>query len=187
MEQEHHSVNHFAMMHGLYLGLALVLNLLIFYVMGDPFSTVSSILSFVILVAGIGFSMWTFAKLNTEEGLPYSRALGLGTLISLFGSVIIAFFTYILYKFIEPGLIDKLMASMEEKFLAAGYKDDMVENMLSMQKKMMTPAIMSVSQLFGITFFGFLFSLVLAIFFKKEPEDPFYGVDQEEGYDDEEQ
>ena len=185
MEQEHHSVNHFAMKYGLYLGLALVLNLLIFYVMGDPFSTVSSILSFVILVAGIGFSMWTFAKLNTEEGLPYSRALGLGTLISLFGSVIIAFFTYILYKFIEPGLIDKLMASMEEKFLAAGYKDDMVENMLSFQKKMLTPAIMSFSQVLGTTFWGFIFSLILAIFFKKEAENPFHGVDSE-GYEEEE-
>ena len=185
MEQEHHSVNYFAMMYGLYLGLALVLNLLIFYIMGDPFSTVSGYLNYAVMIAGIGYAMWTFAKLNTEEGLPYSRALGLGTLISLFGSIIIAFFTYILYKFIEPGLIDKLLASMEEKLLAGGYKDDMVENMLSVQKKFLTPALLSFGQVFGITLMGFIFSLILAIFFKKEPENPFHGVDSE-GYEEEE-
>ena len=185
MEQEHHSVNYFAMMHGLYLGLALILNLLIFYIMGDPFSNITGYLNYAIMIGVIGFSMWTFAKLNTEEGLPYSRALGLGTLVALFGSVLLACFTYILYKFIEPGLIDKLLASFEEKLLAGGLKDDAVESMLNLQKKMLTPGLLSFSQIFGITLFGFVFSLLLAIFFKKEPEDPFYGVD-EEGYEEEE-
>ncbi|MCL4481872.1 MAG: DUF4199 domain-containing protein [Bacteroidetes bacterium] len=180
MEQEHRSINYFAMMHGLYLGLALVLNLLIFYIMGSPFSEVSGVLIYVIIIAGVGFSMWTYAKLNTEEGLPYSRALGLGTLVALFGSVIFAFFTFILYKYIEPGLTDKMLANMEEELLAQGWKDDVVESMLSTQKKLISPAIISFGQIFTITFFGFLFSLVLAIFFKKEPANPFYGVDQEE-------
>jgi hypothetical protein len=183
MEQEHQSVNYFAMMHGLYLGLALILNLLIFYIIGDPFSTVSGMLNYAIMIGGAGFAMWTFGKLNTEEGLPYSRALGLGTLVSLFGSIILAFFTYILYKYIEPGLIEKLLASMEEKLLAGGYKDDVVESMLSFQKKFMTPGILSFSQVFGVTLMGFLFSLILAIFFKKEPQNPFFGVDNEEEYE----
>ena len=180
MEQEHRSVNYFAMMHGLYLGLALVLNNLVFYIIGDPFSNVTGILSYAIMIGGIGFAMWTFAKLNTEEGLPYSRALGLGTLVALFGSILLAFFTYVLYKYIEPGLIDKLLASMEEKLLAGGYKDDAVESMLSVQKKFLTPALLSFGQVFGIALMGFLFSLILAIIFKKEAENPFYGVEQDE-------
>jgi predicted membrane protein len=183
MEQEHHSVNYFAMMHGLYLGLALILNNLIFYISGNPFSDVSGYLTYVIIIAGIGFAMWTFAKLNTEEGLPYSRALGLGTLIAVFGGILFAFFTYILYKFIEPGLIEKMLATMEEKLLAQGYKDDFVEKMLGTQKNFMTPGIMSFSQVFFVTLMGFVFSLILAIFFKKEPENPFYGVEKEEEYE----
>lgn len=180
MEHEHRSINYFAMMHGLYFGFALVLNLLIFYIMGIPFSEVSGILTYVIIVSGIGFAMWTFAKLNTEEGLPYSRALGLGTLVALFGSLIFAFFFFILYKYIEPGLIDKMMTTMEEKLLAQGWKDDAIESLLGAQKKMLTPAILSFGQIFSVTFLGFLFSLILAIFFKKEPANPFYEVDQEE-------
>lgn len=180
MEQEHPSLNYFSMMHGLYLGLALVLNLLIFYIIGNPFSEVSGMLNYGIIITGLGFAMWTFAKMNTEEGLPYSRALGLGTLVSLFGSVLIAFFTFILYKYIEPGLIEKLLATMEAKFLTMGYSDDMIEKILAAQKTFLSPALLSFGQIFGITLMGFLFSLILAIFFKKEPANPFYGVQNEE-------
>ena len=180
MEHEHPSVNYFAMMHGLYMGLALILNQLVFYIAGIPFSDVSGYLTYAIIIGGVGFAMWTFAKLNTEEGLPYSRALGLGTLVSLFGAILIAFFTYILYKFIEPGMIEKMLAATEEKLLAQGWKDDAVEKMLTAQKGFMTPAILSFAQIFSVTLMGFLFSLILAIFFKKEAANPFYGVDQEE-------
>ncbi len=180
MEQEPHSLNYFSMMHGLYLGLALVLNLLIFYVIGDPFSTATGYLGYAIILGGLGFAMWTFAKLNTEEGLPYSRALGLGTLVALFGSFIFAFFTFVLYKYIEPGLIEKLLSNLEVKLLAQGWKDDAVESMLGAQKKFITPGLLAFGTIITYTLTGFIFSLVLAIFFKKEPTDPFYGVDQEE-------
>lgn len=180
MEHEHHSINYFAMTHGLYFGLAMILNQLIFYVAGSPFSDASALITYAIIAGGTGYAMWSFAKLNTVEGLPYSRALGLGTLVALFGSLIIALFTFILYSYIDPGLIDKMLTIMEEKLLAQGWKDEAVENMLGAQKKFMSPGILSFGQVFSVTFFGFLFSLVLAIFFKKNPEDPFYEVDQQE-------
>ena len=180
MEQEHQSINHFSMMYGLYLGLALILNQLIFYIAGNPFSDFAGYLVYVIIIGGLGYAMWTFAKLNTEEGMPYSRALGLGTLISVFAGILFGFFTYILYKFIEPGMIEKLLSVMEEKMLARGYKDDMIEKMLGAQKTYMTPGIMSIAQVFTVTFMGFIVSLILAIFFKKEPKDPFYGVESEQ-------
>lgn len=183
MEQEHQSLNYFSMMNGLYLGLGLVLNQLIFYVIGNPFSTAMGLLVYAILIGALGYAMWSFARLNTEEGLPYSKALGLGTLVSLFGGIIFGFFTFILYKFIEPGLFDKFLATMEEKLLEQGYKDDMVEAMLGTYKKVTSPVLLAFGQVFSMTFIGFIFSLILAIFLKKEPENPFYGVDQEEEED----
>ncbi len=186
MEHEHPSLNRFSMIHGLYLGLALILNQLIFFIMGNPFSTITGTLVYAILIAGIGYAMWSFAKLNTEEGLPYSRALGMGTLVSLFGGILFAFFTFIEYKYIDAGLVDKFLAYLEAKFLEQGLKDDAVETILATYKKMLSPGILSFSQIFSITLFGFIISLVLAIFFKKEPADPFYGVEvDEEGYEEE--
>ena len=52
--------------------------------------------------------------------------------------------------------------------------------MLGAQKTYMTPGIMSFAQVFSITFMGFIVSLILAIFFKKEAKNPFYGVEIEE-------
>jgi hypothetical protein len=180
MENEPQSLNHFAMMHGLYLGFALILNQLAFYLMGIPFSEITGLLTYAIIISGTGFAMWTFAKLNTEEGLPYSRALGLGTLVALFGSLIFSLFTFILYKYIEPGMIDKMLVNMEEKLIEQGWKDEAIEKMLGSSKSLMTPGILAVSQVFSVVLLGFLFSLILAIFFKKEPANPFYGVDKEE-------
>jgi len=180
MENEHQSLNYFSMMHGLYLGFALILNTLVFYLLGIPFSEVTGLLTYAIIICGTGFAMWTFGKLNTEEGLPYSRALGLGTLVALCGALIFSLFTFILYKFIEPGLIDKMLANVEEKLLQQGMKDESIEKMLGASRSMMSPAILAVSQLFSIVFLGFLFSLILAIFFKKEPTNPFHEFEQEE-------
>lgn len=185
MENDHPSLNHFSMMHGLYLGLALILNTLIFYISGNPFSEVSGYLTYAIMLSGLGFAMWTYAKLNTEEGLPYSRALGLGTLVALFGSILSGFFTFILYKYIEPGLFDKMLAFLEEKLLAQGMKDDAIESFLAAYKKMSSPVFLSFGQVFSVTFLGFIFSLILAIFFKKEPSNPFYEVEDEEDEEDE--
>ena len=177
MENQSASISKAAMTFGLYLGLALVLNSVIFYVAAAPFSEVSRYVSYIIIIAGLSLGMWSFGKSTGSEGFPYGKVLGLGVLQSLFASILIAFFTFVLYQFIDPGLIDKLMAFTEEKLLSRGaMNEDQVEAALSMSKKMMTPGIMAFSQVFSLTLMGTIFSLILAIFFKKKPADPFFEV-----------
>lgn len=186
MNTEHHSLNQVAMIHGLYLGLALILNTLIFYITGNPFSPYSGYLTYALILAGAGYAMWSFASMNTEEGLPYSRALGLGTLTSLFGSVLFGFFTFILYKYIDEGLIGKMLEFMETKLMEQGLKDETAEGFLAAYRKMTTPTFLSISQVISITIIGFIFSLILAIFLKKEPANPFYEIDNENEEEEEE-
>ena len=177
MENKSNSVNHVAMTYGLYTGLALILNSVIFYVMGTPFSNVSGYFSYAITIAGISWSMKTYRDNNPEAGVPYGRALGLGTLQSLFASLILAFFTFVLFKLVDKTLIDKLLAFMEEQILRAGTKEEQVDMMVGIYRKMLTPLTYSLGQIFGVTLMGFLFSLILAIFFKKDSTDPFHGVE----------
>jgi len=177
MENQSNSVNHMAMSYGLYMGLGLILNSVIFYVMGSPFSNYSGYISWAILIAGILLSMRAFRDNNPEAGVSYGRALGLGTLQSLFASIIMAFFSFILFKLVDNTLMDKFFAFTEEQYLHSGMSENQVETMMPMIKKMMSPLTYSLSQILGITFIGFIFSLILAIFFKKEPTDPFHGVE----------
>jgi len=177
MENQSNSVTPMAMSYGLYMGLALILNSVIFYVMGSPFSPAGAYISYGIIIAGIAWTMHTYRENNPEAGMPYSRALGLGTLQSLFASLILAFFTFVLFKLVDPGLIDKFFTFLEEQLLKSGTAENQVETAMTMYRKMMSPLVYSLVQVFSVTFYGFIFSLILAIFFKKQPTDPFHGVE----------
>jgi hypothetical protein len=177
MENKSNSVNHMAMSYGLYMGLGLILNSVIFYVMGSPFSNYSGYITWAILIAGILLSMRAFRDNNAEAGVTYGRALGLGTLQSLFASIIMAFFSFILFKLVDNTLMDKLFAFTEEQLLHRGISEQQIDTMMAMSRKITTPLTYSLGQIFTLTFMGFIISLILAIFFKKEQTDPFHGVE----------
>lgn len=177
MENQSNSVTPLAMSHGLYMGLALVLNSVIWYVMGSPFSPTGAYLSYAIIIAGIAWTMRSYKENDPKAGLPYGRALGLGTLQSLFASLILAFFTFVLFKLVDPGLIDKFFTFLEEQLLRSGASENLTDSTMVMYRKVLTPLVYSLLQVFSVTFYGFIFSLILAIFFKKQPTDPFHGVE----------
>ncbi len=177
MENQSNTVNHMAMSYGLYMGLALILNSVIFYVMGTPFSPVCGYISYAILIGAIGWSMKIYRDENSEGGVTYGRALGLGTLQSLFASLIMAFFTFVLFKIVDKNLIDKLLTFMEEQMIRAGINDNQADTAMAMYRKIMTPLTYSLGQILGITLMGFIFSLILAIFFQKKSTDPFHGIE----------
>jgi hypothetical protein len=177
MEDQSNSVNHMAMSYGLYMGLALILNSVVFYVMGSPFAPASAYISYAIIIASIAWSMKTYKENNSEAGVSYGRALGLGTLQSLFASMILAFFTFVLYKLVDKTLIDKFLAFLEEQLLKSGTGENQIDTVMTMYRKVMTPLVYSLAQIFSVTFYGFIFSLILAIFFKKQSTDPFHGVE----------
>ncbi|WP_194831017.1 DUF4199 domain-containing protein [Prolixibacter sp. SD074] len=180
MENQNKSVFGPAMSYGLYLGLALILSQVIFYVSGNPFSQIGVYISHALLLGGISWGMLLFRQKSGAEGMPYGRALGLGTAQAFFSSILLGFFIFILYKFIDTGLLDKFYIYTEQTYLEHGMSEDQVETIMNMSKKAMTPAIMGVSQAFTLTLFGFIFSLILAIFFKRNPEEPFGEVVDEE-------
>lgn len=177
MENQSNAVLKSAMNYGLYLGLALVLNSVIFYVMGKPFSEISGYLNYVIIIGILSWGMYSFREYSGEGGLSYSRALGFGTLLSLFASLIMAFYTFVLYKIVDPGLLDKFMVFLEENLIKAGKPENQVEMLINFYKKFLTPLLYSFAQIFGVTLTGFIFSLIVAIFYKRQPSNPFHGVE----------
>jgi hypothetical protein len=175
MENQSSTVSKTTMNYGLYMGLALVLTSVVFYVMGKPFS--EGVLSYAIIIGGLIWGIRSFREELGEKGLSYGRALGFGTMISLFASLIYAFYTFVLYKIIDHGLLDKLLVFMEEKMLKTGSTENQIELIMNMYKKILTPLTLSIGQILGVTFMGFLFSLIIAIFFRKESSNPFQGIE----------
>lgn len=66
---------------------------------------------------------------------------------------------------------------MEEQMLRAGTNENQTETIMAMYRKVLTPLVYSLGQIFGVTLMGFIFSLILAIFFNKKSTDPFHGVE----------
>ena len=177
MEKQSNSVKQMAMTNGLFLGLALILNSVIFYVTGFPFAQSSGYVSYALIIGATIWTMYDYRQKDPEAGLSYGRALGLGTLNSLFASLILAFFTFLLFKIVDKTLIEKFLIFLEEQLLKSGAKDAQVDMLMPMYRKFMTPLTYSLSMIFSITLMGFIFSLIIAIFFKKEPKDPFHGIE----------
>jgi hypothetical protein len=177
MENQSNPVTKSAMNYGLYMGLALVLNSVVFYVLGKPFSNFTAYLSYAVIIGFLSWALWSFSESLGEQGLTYGRALGFGTLISLFASLIVAFYTFVLFKIVDPGLLDKLMIFIEETLIKAGRPDNQVDMMINMYKKVLSPLTYSIGQIFNLTILGFIFSLIISIFFRRQPSDPFHGVE----------
>ena len=177
MENQNNSVNHLAMTYGLYMGLALVLNGVIFYVNGTPFSTYSGTITYAILIGGLIMTMRAYRSSHPEEGMTYGKALGLGTYTTFFASLILSFFTFILFKIIDKTLLDKFLTFLEEQFLRSGMSESQTDTFMSMYRKLFTPLTYSLNMIFSVTFTGFVLSLIISIFLKKQSTNPFHGIE----------
>lgn len=177
MENQSSSVTPLAMSYGLYMGLALILNSVVFYVMGTPFAHVSAYIIYGIIIGGTIVVMKNYRDTHQEAGVTYGKALGLGTLQSLFASLIYAFFIFVLFTLIDKSLTEKFLSFLEQEFMRSGISESQIDTIMPMYRKFMSPVFYSFAQIFSITFYGFLFSLVVAIFFRKQTTNPFHGVE----------
>jgi uncharacterized membrane protein (DUF106 family) len=91
----------------------------------------------------------------------------MGTLVSFFGSLIIAFFIYVFYTFIDPKALDMIFVQVENQMYNQGLSDTEIEMAVEMTKKMTNPPFMAIGTVIGLTFWGFLFSLITSAFIKK--------------------
>jgi hypothetical protein len=169
MESNKNLLMNKAMVWGGIVALASMIVTSIFYATDNMFSPAASWISFMVYVGGIILATLSYKKTIEEKTpFPYSKALGLGVATTFFASLILAVFTFVLYKIIDPGLFDKMMVLAEEQLLNYGFSDEMVEQQIDMQRKMMTPAILSLTEVFRVTLNGLIISLITSIFLRKK-------------------
>ncbi len=123
---------------------------------------------FAILIIGLFLGIKSYRDKYRNGFITYGQSLGAGVIIMLYYSIFTAIFTYILYKFIDPNLLDKMLALTEEKLLEKGLTEGMIEQSMQIQKKIMTPLIISLSGILSNVFFGAILSLIISLFTKRE-------------------
>jgi hypothetical protein len=100
--------------------------------------------------------------------ITYGQSLGAGVIIFLYYSIILAVFTYILYKFIDTGLTAKILAFTEDKYVARKMPQQAIDAAMAINKKIMIPEIMAPGSILNNMFFGTIISLIVSIFTRKE-------------------
>lgn len=149
-------------------GFAIIIVTVILYFLNIQENNFVAILIYIVLITVIIIGTKHF-KNNVQNGnITYGRALGSGTLISLFASIIVAFYMFIFLKFVDTDAMEKIYSVIEEKMYTQGLPDDQIEMALEMTKKFTTPFTIALGTVFSYTFWGFLFSLITSAFLKKK-------------------
>ena len=86
----------------------------------------------------------------------------------MFGGVITGAFTVLFFNVIAPDMLEKIIAASQEKMLEQGQDEKTMEMALEYTKKFMTPMWLFVFSVLGSAFMGFLFSLIISVFMKKD-------------------
>jgi hypothetical protein len=153
---------------GLILGLIGIVYTMVFYFLDLTLNKVQAYVFLVLLIVILFFLVKSYRNSFRHGYITFGQAFGAGIIIFLYYSIISAVFAYILYAIIDPNLIDKQLAFTEEVMQQKGVPQEALDMSMSIQRKIMKPAIMAPMSLFGNMFYGLIMSLIVAAFVRKE-------------------
>jgi hypothetical protein len=153
---------------GIILGLAGIVYSLVMFFLDLSLNKTQGYI-FIAVEAVLLFFLLKSYRDNHKHGMiTYGESFGAGVVISLYYSVIMAVFIYLLYSVIDPGLIQKQLAMAEEIMQKKGLPEASVEMGMKIQEKIMKPALISGISILGNMVWGVVLSLLVSIFIKKE-------------------
>ena len=162
----------FAMNYGAILGLCLVAIAVVMWSFGidKNGSLAPSILNNGLIIAGIAYSIIQFRDTENNGFISYSNSLKLGTSVAFFSSLILAFYTFIFINYIEPNTLNEILVETEQAILASDpeISNEELDLALEMTTKFVQPHWMLILGVLGGTFMGFIYSLIISIFVKKD-------------------
>ncbi len=153
---------------GLILGLIGIVYSLVMYFLDLSLNKTQGYIFILVQIVVLFYLVKSYRANYMHGMITFGQALGAGIIIFLYYSIIIAVFSYILFAFIDPNLIDKMLAGTEEQLLERGLSQSQIDTSMAVQQKLMKPAFISGISIFGSMFQGLIMSLLVAAFVRKE-------------------
>ncbi|MBK6962748.1 MAG: DUF4199 domain-containing protein [Bacteroidales bacterium] len=154
--------------YGLLTGVAYIVVTLLYYALEVDRTGWLNYLTFIILIIGIFIGTKAYRDKHSGGFLSYGQSVGSGVMISLAVGVLMSVFTYLFYEFFDPSELAKIVDVAEQNMADQGLSDEEIEQAMAISSKFMTPLVMSVTVIFGMAFWGTIFSLIISLFIKKE-------------------
>ena len=172
--EEKVTIGSFGVKQGIYMGLFFILYSIPAFVFSLNSSMLYSLLSYLIIIGVLVWSMNEFKKSN-DGFMSYGQGVSLGSLLTLIGSAISAGFSVIYIQFIDPNFIQRTLATsrtmLEETY--PNFSDEQIEASLKFSEQFMQPYVMFPVSVIFLTIIGVIFSLIVAAFIKKTNPSPF--------------
>jgi hypothetical protein len=153
---------------GLILGLAGVAFSLVLYFLDLSLNRSAGYIYIPIQLILLFFLLKGYRDNFMHGQISYGQAVGAGVIIILYSSVIASIYTYVLFSIIDPGLVKKSLALAEEAMSKKGLPQAQIDAAMQFTAKFMKPVVMVISGFFASMFFGVIYTLLVAIFVKKE-------------------
>ena len=156
------------LVNGLILGLLGVVFSLVLWFLDLTFNKNMGYIFMIVETVILFFLVKSYRDNYLHGAISFGQALGAGVVIFLYTSIITAIFSALLYTVIDPELMNKGLAATEEIYRERGMPQEQIDMGLKIAGKMMKPAISIPIGLIISMFFGFIMSLIVAAFVRKE-------------------
>jgi tetrahydromethanopterin S-methyltransferase subunit F len=166
-----------SLIYGLIIGFVSLLFSVVMQVMNASFSSTASFAGIIISIGLYAYCLFSYRKEYHGGFMSYSRGVGMGALFSVVSAIIGTAYLIVLIKYIDPGYLEMARKVAEEKLLEKGLPDESIEQMMEMSDRFRTLGFMAITGFFGSIIMGTVFSVIIMIFLKKEPKDPFASVE----------
>lgn len=153
---------------GVIIGLLAIVWTLFLWFIDQSMNNILGLVWFAILIIALFFSIKSYRDKYRKGFITYGQSVGAGVVIMLYYSIITALFTFIMYTYIDAGMVDKLLAVTEERLLERGLAEGMIEQSMEIQKKIMVPWVLSLGGILNGMIVGTIISLIISIFTRKE-------------------
>lgn len=127
-------------------------------------------ISIIVSIYILYISAKTRRDQDLEGNISYGKALGFMLRTALPAALIISFYTYLFFTYINPEMLVKIMETQAEALAKAGKTDEEIEQALKAAKLFTNPTAMTVFGAMGTMLQMLVFGLIAAIFVKKEPQ-----------------
>jgi hypothetical protein len=154
--------------YGVIIALAIIVFSLILFLLGLDQGSGLEYLSYLLLLGGLFLAQTNFRNKYQGGYIEYGKAFTIGLLTSIFLSLIMGIYTFIFFKYIDPGAMEEAMTIAEQKLMDKGMSDMEIEQGMAIARKFQGVGMYTFVAIFGNIFFGAILSLITAIFVKKE-------------------
>lgn len=153
-------------------GIALILLSTLIYLLGMDNKSPLQYLTYVIFIVGIAWGTKYYKDVNLRGFISYGTSFLSGFYIGIIAGAIASVFTFILVKWVDPIIINKILEQAEEKLIEKypDWPQQQLDSAMAMTKKFTTPVWMASLSFLSNTIVSVILSLIIAIFMKKKDE-----------------